>query len=370
MLTKLREYDFYRNIPKDLTEASTHGSILSVLAAFFMFVLFSAELWSFINVNTVTNVVIDPNMDTQLRINFNITMLDLPCEFAAIDIVDVLGTRNYNFTKNINTWSIDKSGDRRNYQGRNVEQKEVEHDTHHDLDALLQNGQHAVPMDEGSYDNWLANHPLTFVNFYAPWCIWCQRLEPTWEAFAEEVEKERIPVSVVKVDCVANQAVCMNNRIQAFPSLRLFKGKEALPPDYRGDRTVEAFMEYVKRQVSVEEQVRALPPKEQEDHRAAREATRDDHPGCLMSGYLLVNRVPGNFHIEARSKHHNLNPLMANLSHTVNHLSFGPLLSRTAQRKLDAIDDEYFSFKSTSPLDGKPYVNKELHQAYHHYMKV
>lgn len=25
------------------------------------------------------------------------------------------------------------------------------------------------------------------VNFYAPWCPWCQRLEPTWEAVTQEV---------------------------------------------------------------------------------------------------------------------------------------------------------------------------------------
>jgi len=25
------------------------------------------------------------------------------------------------------------------------------------------------------------------VNFFAPWCHWCQRLEPTWEAASNEV---------------------------------------------------------------------------------------------------------------------------------------------------------------------------------------
>lgn len=25
------------------------------------------------------------------------------------------------------------------------------------------------------------------VNFYAPWCPWCQRLELTWEAVTQEV---------------------------------------------------------------------------------------------------------------------------------------------------------------------------------------
>ena len=27
------------------------------------------------------------------------------------------------------------------------------------------------------------------VNFFAPWCPWCQRLEPTWELVTQEVHK-------------------------------------------------------------------------------------------------------------------------------------------------------------------------------------
>lgn len=37
-------------------------------------------------------VMIDPSSNDLLRINFNITVLDVPCEFAAIDVVDVLGS--------------------------------------------------------------------------------------------------------------------------------------------------------------------------------------------------------------------------------------------------------------------------------------
>lgn len=39
-----------------------------------------------------TSVILDTNADVQLRINFNITMLDMSCEFATIDVYDVLGT--------------------------------------------------------------------------------------------------------------------------------------------------------------------------------------------------------------------------------------------------------------------------------------
>jgi hypothetical protein len=89
-----------------------------------------------------------------------------------------------------------------------------------------------------------------------------------------------------------------------------------------------------------------------------------------MSGFLLVNRVPGNFHIEARSKHHNLNPVMSNMSHVVNHLSFGPALSRNALRKVEEVPKQFFNIESTKPVDGNIYVNSKLHTAFHHYIKV
>jgi Endoplasmic Reticulum-Golgi Intermediate Compartment (ERGIC) len=37
----------------------------------------------------------------QMEISFNISMLDLPCEFAAVDVLDVLGTNRANVTKSI-----------------------------------------------------------------------------------------------------------------------------------------------------------------------------------------------------------------------------------------------------------------------------
>jgi hypothetical protein len=43
---------------------------------------------------------------------------------------------------------------------------------------------------------------------------------------------------------------------------------------------------------------------------------------------VLVYRVPGNFHIEMRSKYHSVHPPVANLSHVVNSLTFGPPIER------------------------------------------
>lgn len=54
---------------------------------------------------------------SQIRINFNITMLDVPCEFATVDVLDVLGTNQQNVTKNIEKWNLDQNAQRRMFQG-------------------------------------------------------------------------------------------------------------------------------------------------------------------------------------------------------------------------------------------------------------
>lgn len=89
-----------------------------------------------------------------------------------------------------------------------------------------------------------------------------------------------------------------------------------------------------------------------------------------VSGHLMVNRVPGNFHIEAKSKNHNLNSAMTNLTHIVNHLSFGEPLDQQSlrtKRILKQVPEEHQQF---NPMDGSLYLTREYHQAYHHYIKV
>lgn len=68
-------------------------------------------------------------------------------------------------------------------------------------------------MNQDDMPKWLDNHHYTFVNYYAPWCVWCQRLEPVWEAFAEAIAAEDLPVSIVKVDCAANAKLCTEQRV-------------------------------------------------------------------------------------------------------------------------------------------------------------
>ena len=87
--------------------------------------------------------------------------------------------------------------------------------------------------------------------------------------------------------------------------------------------------------------------------------------GCQLSGHLLLDRVPGNFHILARSKHHDLSPHMTNVSHIVNALSIGhPGISRLVANIPDNVQAKL------SPMNGNVYTTTNLHESHHHYLKV
>lgn len=181
------------------------------------------------------------------------------------------------------------------------------------------------------------------------------------EHINEENYVESIDVAIAKVDCVANRNLCGAQRIQAFPTLRFFKDAQQYGIDYKLDRTVSAMIAFLKQKVTLEKTMEDWHPR-----RRQRMLQIKEHPGCMVSGHVLVNRVPGNFHIEARSLHHNLNAAMTNLSHVVNHLSFGAPLAKDVVRKVS----RYPQFQSVMPLDGGTFITRDYHQAHHHYSKV
>ncbi|CAB1115551.1 unnamed protein product [Ectocarpus sp. CCAP 1310/34] len=355
----IKTFDFYRKIPLDLTETTLQGAVMSGCALFCMLILFLCELRAFLTPEVYTTVAIDSNQDSKLRINFNITMLSLPCDYASVDVLDLLGTNKVNMTQNIVKWHTDENGVKREFHGRNKAQEMVKHDEHHrDLDLAHEDGEHAVPLTSSNFKDFIEGNDNVMVDFFAPWCVWCIKLAPTWEAFAEEVERDTSlsgKLRVAKVDCVEERELCSTQSLMAFPTIRYFKGGVQDGTDYSKDRSVTALMQYAQAKVGGDEKTL---------RRYGR--LKQDYPGCQLSGFIMVNRVPGNFHIEARSALHSIDPTAANVSHVVKTLKFGtevPVRSRRAIERgvelegLPALEDRVYSIDS-------------LHTAPHHYIKV
>lgn len=359
------------------------------------------------------------------------------------DVWDTLGTNRHNITKDIIKYTIDNSGQARNFHGRNREEQALLHD-HHELwkegrriavvgdydrpqyryvagktiKLLQQEGEissssssssitspptTATDLTPDTIQEFFNAHSLLVIDYYAPWCLWCQRLSPTWDDFANEIQQYQQQqqrhhqqqqhsslddVGVGKVDCVEHAPLCKGERIMAFPTIRWYQtGGKAIVPDYIGDRTVEALMEYAIRQIGSKINGDGDGGKEEEDE-------EQHHPGCQLSGHLMVNRVPGTLIIEAKSINHDIHLAMMNLTHRVHHLSFGPApwpddddddTSRWRQhlfgflpfffggrsskrRRSSNIPDNYK--RMTNPMKETFFPTYHPHEAYHHSLKV
>ena len=82
-------------------------------------------------------------------------------------------------------------------------------------------------LTEGEFSQMLRDYDIVFVNFYAPWCFWSNRLTPAWNAVGKRLHARAYSQSVkfIKVDCTSKSAaLCKSQSIHAFPSVRIYRG--------------------------------------------------------------------------------------------------------------------------------------------------
>merc|ERR1719399_1917001 len=63
--------------------------------------LFVSNIGEYMSMTTVTDVALDDTGDVHMRLFFNVTMERLPCQFATVDLADVMGTSLTNVTAEI-----------------------------------------------------------------------------------------------------------------------------------------------------------------------------------------------------------------------------------------------------------------------------
>lgn len=421
--------DMYRKVPVDLLEGSKQGSIVSWIAILTILLLFYKETADYLATRVVSDLLLDrkpeglrADEERLIRASFNITMMDLRCDYVEVNVVSVLGN-NQNVTKNIKKIPIDANGVLSYYAERNIFQNDVEISLHDEmvsksLEELHASGEEAIILNEKTLAFAQNENTLLFVDFFAGWCGHCQKLAPTWEVFAkimndatnEMIEEARddysedelrqaeglaVPVLIGKVDCVDNHDLCRKEEISAYPTLRLYvEGKAYKYGDYRGHRNIMDLVQFLKEaemllgaekvidmdnvnnavkkhlDVSLEEQQWTEALERTRHHQHTAEWNPESHPGCQLAGSILLDRVPGNFYIQAYSPLHELVPRMTNVSHEIHHLQFSPVAnSHDFKSSRGKVFPPNFTF-SSHPLDGNVYATRNLHEAYHHYIKL
>ena len=102
-----------------------------------------------------------------------------------------------------------------------------------------------------TFVDFIRSHDLVLVNFYAPWCIWSQRLAGVWEKAALLLKDEDFSgtVKLAKVDCFqpTNRYLCNTQHVNAFPVIRVYEGRSVHSHrSYDGERTPEALITYIR----------------------------------------------------------------------------------------------------------------------------
>jgi hypothetical protein len=121
----------------------------------------------------VTDLQLDNNDETRVRLNFNITMMDIKCDFVVVDVISVLGTEQ-NVSNHITKWHVDGNGIRQRYQGRNKQQKDLHlFDTSvtRSLEELHEDGEDAISLTEETFEYAKNQQEYLFVDFYASWYV-------------------------------------------------------------------------------------------------------------------------------------------------------------------------------------------------------
>lgn len=89
-----RRLDIYRKVPKDLTQPTYTGAIISICCCFFILFLFLSELAGFIATELINELYVDDpdkNSGGKLEVNLNVSLLHLECEVVGLDIQDEMG---------------------------------------------------------------------------------------------------------------------------------------------------------------------------------------------------------------------------------------------------------------------------------------
>ncbi|KAH9495745.1 Endoplasmic reticulum resident protein 44 [Bulinus truncatus] len=106
-------------------------------------------------------------------------------------------------------------------------------------------------LNENNIGTVLGSSDVAVVNFYADWCRFSQILAPTFEEAGKKI-KEEFPDSgkiiFAKVDCDKETGIAGRYRINKYPTLKLFRGGSIVKKEYRGQRSVEALVQFAQEQ--------------------------------------------------------------------------------------------------------------------------
>jgi len=109
-----------------------------------------------------------------------------------------------------------------------------------------------VVLTDGNIESVMAKSELVFVAFVAEWCHFSRMLTPVWQNTAKELSKQwgedRLTLGIVQTD-KGGASLGQKYSVNKYPTMKLFRRGTVSKREYRGQRSVEAFKQYLEDQM-------------------------------------------------------------------------------------------------------------------------
>ena len=116
------------------------------------------------------------------------------------------------------------------------------------LQTTLTHGE-AMELNGELFDEIISFHKLVLVNFYADWCRFSTMLKPIFNQASLEISSIHNSVLLARVNCDSSNELAQRFHISKYPTIKLWRNGQPARREYRGERSVEAFKNYVEEQL-------------------------------------------------------------------------------------------------------------------------
>lgn len=107
----IRRLDIYRKVPKDLTQPTTVGAIISIVSLLFVFLMVLTSFINFLTPKIQSEMFVDdPGREGRVKVTINVSLPFQLCDYIGVDIQDENGRHEVGLVQNTEKFPIGDSG--------------------------------------------------------------------------------------------------------------------------------------------------------------------------------------------------------------------------------------------------------------------
>jgi protein disulfide-isomerase A1 len=111
------------------------------------------------------------------------------------------------------------------------------------VSAAITEEEGVLVLDDDNFDEAMSLHQHILVEFYAPWCGHCKKLEPEYKKAAGTLLDNGSETKLAKVDATGAKNLATKFDVKGFPTMKFFRS--GAPMDYDGGRTAPEIVSWV-----------------------------------------------------------------------------------------------------------------------------